>query len=102
MIKNVMNLFFPHQVVLELAPNLELIIDTTFALIQSHEAWVSKLEQRTVKISFELLSLISDEREDFKNYIATCCLMKNFKPECYNLFTFAVQKHQKLRQKELF
>lgn len=76
-----MEKFLPDFIAYLLANDMNLIIDTTYALIESHRKWKSKLSQETIKLSFEFLSLVGDEKEDFYNYIACCALAKNIKEE---------------------
>ena len=101
MVNNVMSLFFPEDVARFLSNSIDLIIGTTYELIQSHKAWNSELPYNVVAISFELLSMISDRKENFKNWISTCFWANELPNECYDLFHFAAKHHQKLPENAL-
>jgi len=73
--------FLPRDVVEILAPKVDIITETTFALILSLKQMKYNVDSKTVRLSLELHSLISDEKYDFRSFITTCSILKVLNPE---------------------
>ena len=101
MLKNVMNLFFPANVVNVLANNVNLIRADTYELIQGLDGCRFGLNAGICKISLELLSLLDQYDGSYDLYIATCCYLSGLKPETIDIFRKAAQKNQKISHRKL-
>ena len=84
--KEVMQTFFTKEIANSLFNNMSLIHDTTYALIETHMKRKSKIKEVAIKASFELLSLISDEKEDFDGFTFSSMMLTCLKPQCYEVF----------------
>ena len=100
MLKNVMNLFFPTDVVTVLANNVNLIIADTHELILSLDRCGFKLEAGVYKISLELFSLLDQYDGHYDSYIASCCMLNGLRHETINVIRTTAQKGQQISYKK--